>query len=63
MVNFPMFSDKDIGLEEPWIQNLHIEARMDDDVESDEEIMHNALACCKRDIKEAVEKIEKNNLR
>jgi hypothetical protein len=47
-----MFNDIDVGLGEKWIDDLQIEARMDDDVESDEEIMFNAYRACKRDIYE-----------
>lgn len=57
MTQFPMFNDIDVGLGEKWIDDLQIEARMDDDVESDEEIMLNAYRCCKRDINETREKV------
>ena len=35
---FPLYADKDVGLAEQWIADLQIEARMDDDVDTDDDI-------------------------
>ena len=38
MDEFCMYQDKEVGLGEKWISDLQIEARMDDDVDTDEDI-------------------------
>ena len=39
---FPLFTDKEVGLAEGWVTDLAIEARMDDDVDTDEDIYEGA---------------------
>ena len=50
---FRLYDDKDVGLDEQWISDLQIEARMDDDVDTDEEIYNNAQNAIRNDFKEA----------
>lgn len=38
---FPLFTDKEIGLGEGWVTDLAIEAREDDDVQTDDEVYDN----------------------
>ena len=48
-IEFPMYHEKDIGLEEPWVSDKHIEMRLDDDVESDSDILKRAKSMAYRD--------------
>jgi hypothetical protein len=57
LVDFKLFSDKDVGLED-WMTEFQIEARGDDDVETDEEIMDNAIKAVSRDFLDARHKVD-----
>ena len=48
---FPLFDDADVGLDIDLVNELTIEAMIDNDVDSDEDIMHNAKVCCQEDIR------------
>ena len=48
-IEFPMYHEMDIGLEEPWVSDKHIEMRLDDDVESDSDILKRAKSMAYRD--------------
>ena len=69
MINFPMFHDYQIGLsegpkckgEDKFIQNLFIEQTMDDDVETDDEILKNAKGTCTNDLDHALDNLLKND--
>ena len=41
-MRFPLFNDADIGLDNELIKECQIEARIDDDCDTDEEIMRQA---------------------
>ena len=42
MEEFPLFTDVAVGLGEGWVTDLAIESRMDDDVDTDEDIYEGA---------------------
>ena len=42
-MNFALFDDADIGLDEEFFQKLVIAHQQDDDVDTDEEVMNNAV--------------------
>ena len=46
---FPLFSDYEIGLGHTWITDRQIEARIDDDVDTDDDVMDSANRACARD--------------
>ena len=50
---FPLFYDEEVGLSACWISACQIEARIDDDVDTDEEIMESALKTCDKDFQYA----------
>ena len=49
-----------VGLAVDWVGDLQIEARMDDDVDTDEEIYSNAQDAIRGDYKEALNENRKN---
>ena len=57
---FPLHDDKEVGLGEQWILDHTVEARMDDDVDTDEEIYTNAQNSIRLDCKEAAHDIKKH---
>ena len=65
MINFPMYFDHQIGLsevpeckdEDKFVQTLFIEKTMDDDVETDDEILKNARNTCSNDLGHALDNI------
>ena len=56
---FPVYKDDFIGLGESWVSDCQIEARMDDDVDTDEEIFNNASDACYGDYKEALNELKR----
>jgi len=55
---FPLYDDKDIGLGVKWMQECQIEARMDDDVDTDDDVMNNALNACANDTFQTKQKLK-----
>jgi hypothetical protein len=56
---FPLFDDAEVGLDQFFVADHSIEQQMDDDVASDDEIMGNAMRCCRRDVREAIDKSQR----
>merc|ERR1712151_248519 len=56
---FPLYNDDQVGLSDTWISDLQIEARMDDDVDTDEEIHRNAANAIRNDCKEALSDLKR----
>merc|ERR1712228_926827 len=56
---FPLYYDSDVGLADKWISDLQIEARMDDDVDTDDEIYRNAQNAIRNDCKETQSDLRK----
>ena len=56
--DFKLFMDSEIGLDSEMLTQLQIETRMDDDVETDDEIYDNARKACSRDFLDARNKVE-----
>ena len=56
---FPLFTDKEIGLGEGWVTDLAIEAREDDDVQTDDEVYDNCMNSIKRELKRAETRVKK----
>ena len=56
---FPLFSDVEVGLSATFISERQIEARLDDDVDTDDDIMASANHTCKRDVEFARWKLHK----
>ena len=55
----PVYSDKDVGLAEPWMIGLQIEARQDDDVDTDDDVYNNAQTAIMSDLKASKLEIKK----
>ena len=56
---FPLYNDDQVGVVESWVADLQIEARMDDDVDTDDEIYNNAQRAIRNDCKEALHDLKK----
>ena len=58
-IAFNLFQDKDIGFGETWILDTQIEARHDDDVDTDEDVHERAQMKVKSDLKITERKLRK----
>ena len=49
IIEFPLYHDSEIGLFDEAFTSLQIDSMMDEDVDTDEDAMNNAIKCCSRD--------------
>jgi hypothetical protein len=61
MEECPLYADKDVGLAEKWVSDLQIEARRDDDVDTDDEVYDHARDAVRNDFKAACHENRKAN--
>ena len=50
-VQFPLYDDAQIGLQQAWLQNSLMELGQDDDQDTDEEIQDYAIKTCQSEYK------------